>query len=237
MKKIKIQDQIIFENDEYLAINKPPYLSTLEDRNDKQNALGLVREIHPEIKVCHRIDKETSGVLLFAKNLPAYSHAVLQFEKRFIYKEYHAVVEGNLNIQDVEVDEPIRLLGNGKVCEDRIEGKPASTTFSTLEIFKTSTLLKCIPKTGRMHQIRLHVAGSGNPIIGDELYGGKPFYLSSIKKKFSLKKNTVEEPLIKRFALHAYKLVLTTRNEEEISIEAEYPKDFRVLLTQLRRNA
>lgn len=237
MKKIKIQDQIIFENEEYLAINKPPYLSTLEDRNDKQNALGLVREIHPEIKVCHRIDKETSGVLLFAKNLPAYSHAVSQFEKRKIYKEYHAVVDGNLNIQDVEVDEPIRLLGNGKVCEDRIEGKPASTNFSTLEIFKTCTLLKCIPKTGRMHQIRLHTAGSGNPIICDELYGGKPFYLSSIKKNFSLKKNTVEEPLIKRFALHAYKLVLTTKIDQEISIVAEYPKDFRVLLTQLKRNA
>jgi hypothetical protein len=69
------------------------------------------------------------------------------------------------------------------------------------------------------------------------LYGGKLFYLSSIKKKFSLKKNTVEEPLIKRFALHAYKLVLTTKSEEKISIEADYPKDFRVLITQLKRNA
>ena len=196
-----------------------------------------MREIHPEIKVCHRIDKETSGVLLFAKNLSAYSHAVSQFEKRKVYKEYHAVVEGNLNISNVDVNEPIRVLGNGKVCEDRIEGKPANTSFSTLEMFRTTTLLKCVPRTGRMHQIRIHVAGSGNPIICDEIYGGKPFYLSSIKKKFSLKQNTEEEPLIKRFALHAQKLILTTINDEEITIEAPYPKDFKVLLTQLRGNA
>ena len=99
--------------------------------------------------------------------MSAYSHAVSQFEKRKVYKEYHAVVEGNLNISNVDVNEPIRVLGNGKVCEDRIEGKPANTSFSTLEMFRTTTLLKCVTRTGRMHQIRIHVAGSGNPIICD----------------------------------------------------------------------
>lgn len=237
MKKIKIEDFVVFENDDYLAINKPPFLSTLEDRNDRYNALGLVREICPEAKVCHRIDKETSGVLLFAKNLPAYSFAASQFEKRKVYKEYHAVVEGAVSIEGAEVNEPIRLLGNGKVCVDRLEGKPAMTKFETIRIFKKHTLLKCMPHTGRMHQIRLHVASKGTPIVGDEMYGGMPFYLSSIKQKFSLKKNTEEEPLIKRFALHAFRLGFSAPDQQEISIQADYPKDFKVLLKQLERNS
>lgn len=237
MKKINIQDSVVFENDDYLAINKPPFLSTLEDRNDKYNALGLVRSICPDAKVCHRIDKETSGVLLFAKNLPAYSFAASQFEKRKVFKEYHAVVEGTVNIEDSVVEEPIRVLGNGKVCVDRLEGKPALTTFETIKIFKKHTLLKCMPQTGRMHQIRIHVASKGTPIVGDELYGGVSFYLSSIKQKFSLKKNTEEEPLIKRFALHAFKLQFSAVDGQEITIQADYPKDFRVLLNQLKRNS
>ncbi|MFY0651871.1 MAG: RNA pseudouridine synthase [Cyclobacteriaceae bacterium] len=237
MKKLKISDHIIFEDDDYLAINKPPFLSTLEDRNDKFNALGLVREVYPDIKVCHRIDKETSGVLLFSKNMPAYSHAASAFEKRQVTKIYHAVVEGNINIQDVRVDEPIRLLGNGKVCEDRFEGKPATTIFSTLQLYGKHTLMQCMPLTGRMHQIRVHVAGSGNPIVGDELYGGEPFFLSSIKKKFFLKKNTEEEPLVKRFALHAFNLSFETKSSKQINIQADYPKDFRVLIKQLEANS
>ena len=237
MKKIKIKDYIIFENEDYLAINKPPFLSTLEDRNDRYHALALVKEIHPDVKVCHRIDKETSGVLLFAKNLPAYSYAVYLFEKRKVYKEYHAVVEGNINIKDEQIDLPLRLLGNGKVCVDKLEGKPALTVFETIEIYKKHTLLKCVPQTGRMHQIRIHVASKGTPIVGDELYGGMPFYLSSVKQKFFLKKNTEEEPLIKRFALHAYNLQFSSKDGELISIKADYPKDFNVLVSQLKRNA
>ncbi len=237
MKKINISEHVVFENDDYLAINKPPFLSTLEDRNDPYHALELVKGLYAEAKVCHRIDKETSGVLLFAKTPTAYSHAVSQFEKRRVYKEYHAVVEEAVNISGVEVAEPIRVLGNGKVCVDRFEGKPALTVFDTLEIYKKHTLLKCVPHTGRMHQIRIHVASKGTPIVGDELYGGQPFYLSSVKPRFSLKKNTEELPLIKRFALHAARLRFAQPNGEEVTIEAEYPKDFRVLVSQLKRNS
>ena len=237
MKKINITDYVIFDNEDYLAINKPPFLSTLEDRNDSQNALELVRSEWPGAKVCHRIDKETSGVLLFAKSDASYRHTSIQFEKRKVKKEYHAVVHGRVDIKDVAVEEPIRLLGNGKVCIDKHVGKKASTTFDTIEIFKFHSLIKCLPLTGRMHQIRIHVASKGTPIVGDELYGGEPFYLSSIKSKFSLKKKTEEQPLIKRFALHAFRLEFSDQNAKKISIDAPYPKDFGVLLKQLRINA
>jgi 23S rRNA pseudouridine955/2504/2580 synthase len=98
------------------------------------------------------------------------------------------------------------------------------------------TLVACTPVTGRMHQIRLHIAYLGAPITGDELYGGKPFFLSHVKKKFNLKKETEEEPLIKRMALHAFSLQFTDLSENTQCVEAGYPKDLAVLLKQLEIN-
>jgi len=96
--------------------------------------------------------------------------------------------------------------------------------------------VECCPVTGRMHQIRVHLAELNAPIVGDEFYGGSPFYLSGIKKKYNLKKDSVENPLIQRFALHAYKLSLASIDGAKYEFEAPYPKDFRVLVEQLEKN-
>lgn len=236
MSKIKLNDIIIYEDDDYLGINKPPFLSTLEDRNSPDNALTLVRKSYPDIKVCHRIDKETSGVLLFAKTLEALSHASSKFEKREVKKEYHAVIDSNKPIEMIRADLPIRVLANGKVYIDKLKGKESATIFNTLEIYKYHSLVACYPLTGRMHQIRVHLSYMDYPIVNDELYGGEMFMLSRIKSKFKLKKGTTELPLVKRFALHAHSLNFINRNNQEISITAPYPKDFAVLVKQLRLN-
>jgi 23S rRNA pseudouridine955/2504/2580 synthase len=174
--------------------------------------------------------------LIVAKNPDAYRHMSIQFEKRKVSKIYHAVVDGIHNFKDVLVDEPILKLDDGVVRISRQEGKPAQTYFTSLKSFKMHTLVECRPITGRMHQIRIHLTKLDAPITGDETYGGKPFFLSSIKRGFNLKKLTEEQPVSKRMALHAYALTFQDMKEEERTVMAPYPKDFQALLRQMEQN-
>jgi len=135
------------------------------------------------------------------------------------------------------VDLPIMALTKGVVKIDKKEGKPAETVFNTLNTYKLHTLVSCMPITGRMHQIRIHLSSIKAAITGDEQYGGKPFFLSSVKKKFNLKKDTEELPLFRRVALHAHALAFTLINGESVEIIAPYPKDFHILIHQLEKNS
>jgi 23S rRNA pseudouridine955/2504/2580 synthase len=233
--KIKFSDWIIFEDDDYIAINKPPYISTLEDRSSPIQVLGLAKTYWPDAQVCHRLDKETSGVLLIAKTPEAYRNAAIQFEKRQVKKVYRAVVDGIHDFRAEAIDLPILAAGSGPVKISHREGKPATTIVTTLDAYKDQTLVACEPLTGRMHQIRVHLAAKNASIVDDTMYGGRTFYLSSIKRKFKLKEGTEEEPLIKRVALHAYSLGIKDINGQEMLLEAPYPKDFNVLVKQLEK--
>ena len=235
--KITIEDLILYEDDNYFLVNKPPFLSTLEDRADPHNLLKLAREYVPDAQVCHRLDKDTSGVLAIAKNPEAYRHMSLQFEKRTISKIYHAVVDGIHNFQETLVDEPILKMDDGLVRINRREGKSAQTYFSVLKSFRMHTLVECRPITGRMHQIRIHLTTLHAPITGDETYGGKPFFLSSVKRKFNLKKQTEEQPIMERMALHAQALRFNDLNDIPRVVEAPYPKDMSALVHQLESNS
>lgn len=231
--KINLQDLIVYEDGDYILVNKPPALSTLEDRHESINLLGLARDYIATAQVCHRLDKDTSGVLAIAKNPEAYRHLSLQFQKRTVIKVYHAVVDGIHNFQETLVDQPILKLDDGVVRINRREGKPAQTYFTSLKSFRNHTLLECKPVTGRMHQIRIHLSTLQAPITGDETYGGKLFYLSSVKRGFNLKKQTEEQPIMKRMALHAFALEFENLTGERKKIEAPYPKDFQALIRQL----
>lgn len=208
-------------------------MSTLEDRHENINLLGLAREYVATAQVCHRLDKDTSGVLAIAKNPEAYRHLSLQFQKRTVIKVYHAVVDGIHNFQETLVDQAILKLDDGVVRINRREGKPAQTYFTSLKSFRNHTLVECKPVTGRMHQIRIHLTTLEAPITGDETYGGKFFYLSSVKRGFNLKKQTEEQPIMKRMALHAFALDFENLKGERKKIEAPYPKDFQALVRQL----
>lgn len=236
LPKIKFEEIILFENDDFVVVNKPPFLSTLEDRQEKTNLLGMARDYVAAAQVCHRLDKETSGVLAIAKNPEAYRHLSIQFEKRQVTKIYHAVVDGIHNFNQQLVDAAILKQDDGTVKLSRREGKPAQTYFTALTSYKYHTLVDCRPITGRMHQIRIHLSVLGAPIAGDEMYGGKPFYLSQIKRGFNLKKDTEEEPFMKRMALHAYSLQFLDLKGEEIGIQAPYQKDMQALIRQLELN-
>ncbi|GAB3827587.1 RluA family pseudouridine synthase [Pontibacter rugosus] len=236
MKYPVFEELIIFENEDYVVVNKPPFLATLEDRTpNTTNLLKIARQYNPDLQACHRLDKDTSGCLAFAKNAEAYRHLSMQFEAREVYKVYHAVAWGTHKFEEQLVSRSI--LANAKgVAKLSPQGKPAETYFNTLETYNRHTLVECLPVTGRMHQIRVHLAFLGAPIVSDKLYGGDDLFLSSLKRKFNLKQNTEEQPLIKRFALHSFNLGFVLINGEPVKIEAPYPKDFAVLVKQLRNS-
>ena len=237
--KINFKDLILFENDDFIVVNKPHSVSTLDERNaDNPNSiLRLAKAYSDDAQVAHRLDKETSGALAIAKNPEAYRHLAMQFEHREVKKRYHAVVEGAHNFEDISVYLPILPLKDGMVKIDRQLGKIAETIFKTLKVYKNHSLIECQPITGRMHQIRIHLTCLKAPIVSDELYGGSMLYLSSLKKKFNLKQETEEQPLIKRVALHAHSLTFTLLDGTPITVEAPYPKDLDVLIKQLEKNS
>ena len=233
--KINLESLILLENKDYILINKPPFIATLEDRVEPTNILAMARTIEPDAQVCHRLDKETSGVLAIARNPEAYRHLSLQFEHREVSKTYHAVADGCHDFKDEEVDASILKQNDGTVKLSS-QGKDAQTVFTTLRIFTHHTLIECRPVTGRMHQIRIHLASLKAPITGDEQYGGKPFLISSVKRGFRIKKDTEEQSVIKRMALHAFSLGFSGLDGLPIIAQAPYPKDFTALVRQLSAN-
>jgi 23S rRNA pseudouridine955/2504/2580 synthase len=235
--KIDFAELLVHEDDDYMLINKPPHVSTLDERNSP--ALGILRlakQYWADAQACHRLDKETSGILALAKHPEAYRHLSMQFEHREVHKRYHAVTEGLHEFEGVSVYLPILPLKNGTVRIDRAEGKEAETIFISKETFKRHTLVECWPLTGRMHQIRIHLACLKAPIVSDVQYGGHPLYLSQLKRNFNLKRHTEEQPLISRVALHAFSLTFKGIQGQELTVEAPYPKDMAALLRQLRAN-
>lgn len=238
LKKYTFSDLLLFENDDFFLINKPPHTATLDERHDDKglSMLRQAKEYWPDAQVGHRLDKETSGVLIFAKHPAAYRHISMQFEHRQVTKIYHAVSSGIHDFQGVLVNLPILPLKTGTVQIDKVEGKIAETLFNTLEVYKAHTLIECIPFTGRMHQIRIHLQCLKASIVMDALYGGEPIFLSDIKRKFKLAKEAEEQPLISRVALHARALNFETMSGERQEVIAPYPKDMTALIHQLEKN-
>ena len=234
--RIDIKALILWEDEDYFALNKPPFISTLQDRVEETNLLDLAKGYVEDAQVCHRLDKDTSGVIVFAKNPEAYRKLNMQFENRRVQKVYHAVADGIHNFKEELVDAPILKQDDG-ISKISKAGKPAQTWFNSIQSYRFHTLIECRPITGRMHQIRLHLSLLKASITGDDVYGGKPFYLSSVKRGFNLKKHTEEEPFMKRMALHAKSLEFSNMQHEAIIVDAPYPKDFQALVRQLELNS
>lgn len=238
-KYLHIEQLRLFESEHYLVINKPAFVPSLDERfaADRQiSVLSLVKAYIPQAQLCHRLDKETSGVLIVAKHPEAYRHMALQFEHREVTKEYHAVVEGIHHFEQQIVNLPIfPKPQRGIVRIDWEQGKPAITVFNTLRSFHDYTLVQCFPVTGRLHQIRIHLTALRAPIVCDEIYGGKKLYLSQLKPRYKLKKESEELPLMQRFALHAYRIEFQDMDGKQHAVVAPYPKDFAVLLRHLEQ--
>ncbi len=234
LKYPNFKDLILFENEDYIVINKPPFVASLDERGGagEVNILRLARLYTEDAQICHRLDKETSGAIVIAKNPEAYRNLSIQFEKRKVNKIYHAVVDGQFQFDNLFVDLPILNDGNKNVTIDRQEGKRAETYFNSLKYYKHYTLVECKPVTGRMHQIRIHLATQRAAICGDTMYRGKPVFLSKIKRGYRLT-DEEEQPIMKRFALHAKQITFKGLDGKDILVEAPYPKDFATLLKLL----
>ncbi|WGQ09457.1 RluA family pseudouridine synthase [Pedobacter gandavensis] len=235
MKYPSFKDLILFENDDYIVVNKPPFVASLDERggSGEVNILRLAKQYSADAQVCHRLDKETSGAIIIAKTPDAYRNVAIQFEKRKVNKVYHAVVDGQFTFNELFIDLPILNDGNKSVTIDRKEGKRAETIFNSIKHYRHYTLVECKPITGRMHQIRIHLATQRAAIAGDDMYRGKPVFLSTMKKGYRIAKDDEELPIMKRFALHARHLVFKGLDGADIVIDAPYPKDFATLIKLL----
>jgi 23S rRNA pseudouridine1911/1915/1917 synthase len=231
--------EIIFENEGFVAVNKPAGLLSIPDRMGQEVSLKqLLKERYGNIYTVHRLDKGTSGIIVFAKDEPTHTALSKKFEGRDVEKYYLGLVTGKPVHDKGTVDAPIAE-HPGKVTKmmAHAKGKPSVTDFEVLESFRSYAWMQFRIHTGRTHQIRVHMQYLGNPIVGDELYGkGEPLFLSAIKvKKFKLSHDVLEErPILSRLALHSSKLKFEL-NGENFELEAEVPKDLKATLQQLRK--
>ncbi|HWI92773.1 MAG TPA: RluA family pseudouridine synthase [Flavisolibacter sp.] len=236
----KIEEFILEEDENLVAINKPSGLLTIPDREGKEVSLKqILKAKYGDIFTVHRLDKDTSGIVVFAKREEAHKQLSQLFEARETVKIYNGFVLGSPFEKSGIINEPIaeHPVKKGIMTVYR-KGKESITEYEVLDNFKLYSWMQFHILTGRTHQIRVHMKHLGHPIVCDDLYGdGKPVFISTIKrKKFNLSKNEEEErPILSRLALHASKLKFELNNKK-YELEAELPKDLRALLQQLNKN-
>jgi 23S rRNA pseudouridine1911/1915/1917 synthase len=233
--------EIIFENDDFIALNKTPGMLTIPDRHD-ETQVSLYRYLQQEyekIFIVHRLDRDTSGLVLFAKKEEIHKYLSQLFEQRKIEKIYLGIIHGSLTIKKGSINEPIteHPFQRGMMTVSK-KGKASITDYHVLEDYNIYSLVQFNIHSGRTHQIRVHMKFAGHPIICDSLYGdGKPVLLSSFKKKYKLSQHDEEErPMISRLALHSQKLSFKDLYGNNHSIETSLPKDMKALLQQLKKN-
>ena len=230
---------IIFENNEFIVVNKPAGMLSIPDRTQSEPSLkDLLIERYGKIFTVHRLDKETSGIILFAKDEETHKFFSKKFEERDVEKYYLALVYGTLSSATGTIDTPImeHPVFKGQMVVNR-KGKPSVTDYEMVEALGKYSLVKFRIHTGRTHQIRVHAKDIGHPIACDPLYGdGKPILLSSIKKKYKLSKHDEgERPMLDRVALHSYRLKFKDAEGKDFDLVAELPKDIRALVQQLKK--
>ena len=219
--------EILHIDEHIIILNKPAGLPVLPDGWDKDAPylMKMLEEQFGKVFIIHRLDKITSGVMVFARDAETHRALSMQFESHETGKIYHALVEGNPNWNERVAKFPLHVNVGHKhrtIMDDR-HGKPSETRFRILKRYQPhpeydrgSALVEASPMTGRTHQIRVHASALGHPLLGDVLYGAE------------------ETNIIARPALHAYSLTITL-NGEQMTYTAEHPDYFRVALDNLKR--
>ena len=245
---------VLFEDGDLLALDKPARLLTSPDRYELERP-SLMALLHEGIKLqkpwarergltyltnAQRLDFETSGVILLAKNKPALIALANQFGseqpvKQSVALAWGAPPEKTFSVEAKLAPHPVKP---GLMAVDHRGGKKSQTNFEVLEQFSDWCLLRCWPLTERTHQVRIHLKHAGFPLVADELYGGKQLWLSRLKRDFRLKPGKEERALISRTALHAEELTVAHPvTNAPVTIKSELPKEFRVALKYLRQYA
>jgi tRNA pseudouridine32 synthase/23S rRNA pseudouridine746 synthase len=221
----------LYLDEALLVINKPAGLPTLVDGYQRQAPylVGLLNETYGRVWVVHRLDKDTSGVIVFARTAQAHRELNTQFEQRQAKKVYHALVIEQPEWDEMVIDLPLRPNGDRRhrTVIDPQNGKPAITELRVLERYPGYTLIEATPRTGRTHQIRAHLAAVGHPLAADALYRGPG----------RLRPDPATDNLpLDRLGLHAYSLVLIhPLSGKTQRFEAPYPPDFAQAVERLRQ--
>ena len=243
--------EILRQTDNWVAVAKPAGLAVIPGRAETDSVLeALGRQLgipatgtaDPRVRVCHRLDKETTGALLFALNSAAQRHVGHQFQNNTVEKEYLALVAGRLKDDAGAVETQIgpHPRSELKMAVVRHGGRPAKTRFRVEERYRDLTLVRLFPETGKTHQIRVHMAHLGHPLAIDPLYhpgrnaGG--LFLSRFKRDYRPNRGEEERPLIARLPLHAERLSFTDTAGERVELHAPLPKDFRAIVNMLGRH-
>jgi len=231
----------LYEDDDIIIVNKPAGLLVIPDRfNHELPSLGktLEQKLGQKIWIVHRLDKDTSGVICFAKNEQAHRYLSILFQERDVNKFYAGLVYGIVEPPEGRIESPIaeHPAVHGKMVVNR-KGKMAVTDYKVAEQWPLYALMQFQIHTGRTHQIRVHMQSIGHPIVCDELYGdGDPFLLSNIKRKYNMSgKDEVEKPLLSRLALHAYRIEFAKEDGTPIDVEAPLPRDMAACVKQLNK--
>jgi tRNA pseudouridine32 synthase/23S rRNA pseudouridine746 synthase len=209
---------ILFENEDIVAVNKPEGLASIPEQRAKDCLLSLLSSMFSEkLYVVHRLDREASGVILFARNAAAHKYLSEQFSGRSVKKTYAALTHGVIEENSGVIERPLREFGSGRMAVDVQRGKSSSTEFRVTERVGAYTLVEVYPHTGRRHQIRAHFYSIGHPLVGDLRYGDK-----------------VLQGRFPRLMLHAERITCLLPLGEEVTVEAPIPESFKAVVEMVR---
>ena len=235
---------IVYEDENIAALNKSSGIAVSPDRwNPSLERLDKLAAEFLKIKklyTVHRIDRDTSGLVVFAKNSGTHKALSLAFEERKVKKRYIAAVHGRPSWQETACDLPLVPNGNKQhhTIIDKFRGKKSLTAFRFLLSAGNYSIIEALPETGRTHQIRVHLASLGHPVVCDEFYGNmKPVLLSAIKRGW--RGDPLDErPLISRLGLHAAGLSIPgfgAAGAASLELKAPLPRDMAALIRQMEK--